>query len=259
MTIPIEPETPNAPTSDRPLLAQELASLTPAMLARKIDHTLLRPTATRGEILATCQDAHRLGTRTVCVASRWVALATEALANSETQVCTVIGFPHGNASRASKIAEARAAIDAGARELDLVISLGDLCDEGNDDAQALVVDEIRNIVDVSVALDARILVKVILETALLSSDQITRGCALAVRAGAHYVKTSTGFASGGASLEAVRLMRRQVGDLIGVKASGGIKTALDAEAMLTAGASRIGASATAQILEQWAALRNASG
>jgi deoxyribose-phosphate aldolase len=215
-----------------------------ADLARCIDHTLLSPSAGADAISKLCAEARAHGLFSVCVNPCWVPLAGRALAGSEVAVCTVIGFPLGANSPRIKAAEARAAIEDGADELDMVINVGWL----RDGELARVQDDIAGVVAVA----GERVVKVILEIALLDMPQIISACELAVAAGARFVKTSTGFGPGGATLEAVAAMRRTVGPAIGVKASGGVRTAADARAMLEAGASRIGASASLAILSGWA-------
>lgn len=231
--------------------------LTRAQLAASIDHTLLRPTATRAQIEALCAEAREHRFASVCVQPARVALARSCLNPSnpslggQVKVCTVIGFPLGANHPDIKAAEARLAVREGADELDVVINLG-LLRDGQHDA---VVADLTGVV---AAADGR-LVKVILETALLDPAEIDLACRLAVASGARFVKTSTGFASppvgapggGGATTEAVARMRRAVGPHIGVKASGGIGDAATARAMLAAGADRLGASASLKLLAEW--------
>lgn len=216
-----------------------------AELARLIDHTLLSPSATATAIDRLCVEARERSLFSVCVNPCWVARAKRALAGSEVAVCTVVGFPLGANATMTKRGEAARAIADGADELDMVLNLGWLLD-GHDD---VVRSDIAAVVDVA---GGRV-VKVILETALLSLDQIERASELAVAGGASFVKTSTGFGPGGATVEAVAAMRATVGGGIGVKASGGIRDAAAARAMLEAGASRIGASASLAILDGWSA------
>jgi deoxyribose-phosphate aldolase len=212
-------------------------------LARIIDHTCLRPDATARDIERLCDEAVRYAFHSVCVASSRVAVSVERLEGSGVVVCTVAGFPHGNTVTEAKTAEARLAIEAGAREVDMVMAIGALKD--GDDAR--VHDDIARVCDAVHAVPGA-LVKVILETALLSDDEIVRACRIAEAAGADFVKTSTGFASGGATVEAVRLMRTTVGDCLGVKAAGGIRDAATARAMVDAGATRLGTSASVAIV-----------
>lgn len=204
-------------------------------LAAYIDHTLLKPDAGREQILKLCAEAEHWHFAAVCVNPRWVAEASHALKGSSVRVCTVIGFPLGAVPTAVKALEARQAVTDGADELDMVISIGDLKD-GRD---AYVSQDIRAVKD---AAQGRI-VKVIIEACLLTDEEKQRACRLAVEGGTDFVKTSTGFSKGGATVHDVQLMRRTVGPDIGVKAAGGIHTREEALAMIAAGANRIGASA----------------
>lgn len=216
--------------------------LTRTELAAIIDHTLLRPAATRAEIEALCADAREHHFASVCVNPSRVPLARACL-QGQVPVCTVIGFPLGASRPTIKIAEAWQAVADGADELDVVINLGSL----KDGDHAAVLGDLQAVV---AAAEGRV-VKVILEVALLGPEEIELACRLAVDAGARFVKTSTGFGPGGATVDAVALMRRTVGPTIGVKASGGIGDAATARAMITAGATRIGASASLAILRNW--------
>ncbi len=216
--------------------------LTRAQLAASIDHTLLRPTATRAQIEQLCAEAREHRFASVCVQPSRVALAHTCLMG-QVSVCTVIGFPLGANRPQTKAAEARLAVHEGAHELDVVIALGLLRDGAHDEV-------IADLAGVVAAAEGR-LVKVILETALLEPAEIDLACQLAVAAGAGFVKTSTGFSSGGATVEAVARMRRAVGPNVGVKASGGIGDAATARAMLAAGATRLGASASLKLLAEW--------
>ena len=211
-------------------------------LATYLDHTLLKPDATVAEIDALCGDALEYGFASVCVNGSWVRRCTEVLAGSGVLVCTVVGFPLGAMAPEVKAYEARRAIEDGACEVDMVLAVGAL--KSGDDAY--VRRDIAGVVEVAHRLGAR--VKVILETCLLSDAEITRACELARRAGADFVKTSTGFSKGGATVEHVALMRRVVGPAMGVKASGGVRDQADADAMIAAGATRIGASASIAIV-----------
>lgn len=208
-----------------------------------IDHTLLRPDATRDEILALCADAREYGFASVCINPYWVATAATALAGSPIKVCTVVGFPLGATLTAAKAAETRFALEAGAHEIDMVQNIGAL---KSGDLEAVELD-IRAVVDVAHASGA--IVKVILETALLDDNQKAAACRLAQQAGADFVKTSTGFGPGGATVHDVELMRLVVGPTMGVKASGGIRTLDDLKKMVAAGATRIGASASVKIVK----------
>ncbi len=212
-------------------------------IASLIDHTLLKPQATGADIRRLCQEARRYEFATVCVNPYWVTLAASELAGSSVRVAAVAGFPLGANTAAIKAAETEGAIIAGAQEIDMVLNIGELC-TGN--LKAVAVD----IAAVIAAAHARgALVKVILETALLTDDQKVAACTISKQAGADFVKTSTGFSTGGATVHDVTLMRRIVGPELGVKASGGIRTLEDLEAMRAAGANRIGTSSGVQILE----------
>jgi deoxyribose-phosphate aldolase len=209
-------------------------------LARLIDHTLLKPDATHDDIVKLCDEARRYGFAAVCVRPASVALAARLLAGSSTLPITVVGFPLGTGPTAAKVAEAREAIRAGAREIDMVIDLRAL--KAKD--YGTVLRDIQEVVEAA----RPALVKVILETGALTRDEKVIGCALAKAAGAAFVKTSTGFGAGGATAEDVALLREMVGNDMGVKASGGIRSAADARKMIEAGASRIGASASVAIV-----------
>lgn len=215
----------------------------PSDIAKFIDHTLLRPEATASEIRALCQEARTYGFASVCVNPYWVPLVAAELAGSPVKVCTVVGFPLGANSTAIKVAETEAAVRAGAREIDMVLNIGELRG-GNSDA---VRDDIEAVVRAAHAGGA--IVKVILETALLDDDQKMLGCLLAKGARAEFVKTSTGFSTHGATVHDVALMRRVVGAEMGVKASGGVRTLDDFENMIAAGATRIGSSSGVKIVE----------
>lgn len=210
-------------------------------LARLIDHTLLRPDATRTQIEKLCQEAFEYRFASVCINPTWVQLAASLLRGTPVRVCTVIGFPLGAATTDIKAEEAADAIYRGARELDMVLNVGAL-KSGED---LLVLSDIQAVV--RKAKDIA-LVKVILETALLTDDEKIRACRLAQQAGADFVKTSTGFGPGGATEADVALMRRTVGPDLGVKAAGGIRDRETAMAMIRAGATRIGASASVAIV-----------
>ena len=216
-------------------------------IALLLDHTQLKPDAGRAEILRLCGEARRYRFASVCVNPVWVATAVDAMRETPVLVCTVIGFPLGATTASARRAEAAEVLRLGADELDMVIDIGGLKD--GDDVR--VRTGIRGVVELAHAAGAR--VKVILETALLSDEEKVRGCRLSLEAGADYVKTSTGFSSAGATVGDVALMRRTVGDAAGVKASGGIRTYSQLLAMAAAGASRIGASASVQIMQQAAA------
>ncbi len=213
---------------------------TSAELAPLIDHTLLKADATPGEIVTLCEEAKTHGFATVCVNSSHVAAAARALAGSSVLPIAVVGFPLGAGLSLAKACEAREAVRLGAREIDMVLNVGAL--KAKD--YALVQRDIAEVVQAS----QPSLVKVILETSMLTQEEKVIACALAKSAGAAYVKTSTGFSSAGATVEDVALMRRVVGEDLGVKASGGVRTTDDAMKMVAAGASRIGASASVAIV-----------
>jgi deoxyribose-phosphate aldolase len=210
-------------------------------LADSIDHTLLKAEATAAQVTCLCAEAREHGFHAVCLNPAFVRQAARELGGSRVSVCTVIGFPLGATTNAAKTAEARQAVEDGAGELDMVLRIGALVEE---DWQG-VFDDVRAVVDAAGAA----LVKVILEACLLSEEQKVAGALLSVAAGARYVKTSTGFSTGGATPEDVRLLRTVVGPQIGVKAAGGIRTRADAAAMLAAGASRLGCSASVAIVQ----------
>ncbi len=212
-------------------------------LAGMIDHTLLKPDATSDKIAQLCFEAKKYHFASVCVNPTHVKLCADLLKGSGVKVCTVIGFPLGATSPEVKAYETRNALDNGATEIDMVINIGAVKAGDNE----LVARDIRGVVEVGHAAGA--LVKVIIETALLTDEEKVIACLLAKEAGADFVKTSTGFSGGGATVHDIALMRKTVGPDIGVKASGGIHTHEDAEAMLAAGATRIGASAGVKIIQ----------
>ncbi len=217
----------------------------PQDVARYIDHTLLRPDATYEQVDKLCQEAAEFGFASVCVNPCHVQRCAKALRGSRVAVCTVVGFPLGATTTEAKAAETRQAIRQGAKEIDMVINVGAL-KSGDDD---LVYHDIRKVVES--CMDGGALCKVILETALLTDDEKTRACLAARRARADFVKTSTGFGPGGATAEDVALMRDAVkGTHMGVKASGGIRSYKDAQQMIRAGATRIGASAGVRIVKE---------
>jgi deoxyribose-phosphate aldolase len=213
-------------------------------VARLLDHTLLRPEATASQIAELCTDARHFRVAAVCVNPAHVALAAARLRKSSVAVATVVGFPLGASLSTTKAFEAREAIRLGATELDMVLNVGAL----KAGERKLVRDDIRAVTRPAHA--AGVLVKVILETVLLSDAEKVLACELALEAGADFVKTSTGFGGGGATVADVALMRRTVGNRAGVKAAGGIRTAADVAAMVEAGASRIGTSSSAAILRE---------
>ena len=215
-----------------------------AGFAGLIDHTLLKPEASRDEIQKLCQEAARFGFASVCINPWNVPLAAELLRGTSVKVCTVVGFPLGATLSQVKIYEAEETIKLGAQEIDMVINIGAL-KSGQDD---VVEADIRGVVEASHRGGA--ICKVILETALLTVEEKVRGSAATKRAGADFVKTSTGFSTAGATAEDVALMRAVVGSEIGVKAAGGVRSFEDLKKMVCAGATRIGASASVKIMEQ---------
>jgi deoxyribose-phosphate aldolase len=216
-------------------------NLTPAQLAAFIDHTLLKADATAKDIEKLCAEAREHQFFSVCVNGSWVASAHHLLEDSDVKVAGVVGFPLGAMSGDTKRFETEAAIDDGAQEIDIVLNIGKLKD-GND---KFVLRELCDIVEVA---DERT-VKVILETCLLTDEEKIRACQIAVESGAHFVKTSTGFGAGGATGADVKLMRETVGPKFGVKASGGIRDAKTALAMIEAGATRLGTSSGVTIVK----------
>jgi deoxyribose-phosphate aldolase len=217
-------------------------------LAALIDHTLLKPDATVREIEQLCAEALKYSFASVCINPAYVPLCARLCRGSDVKVCTVIGFPLGATSTAAKAFEAEQAIRDGAQELDMVINVGMLKAGEHDYVESDI------FAVTSTARRARALSKVIIETALLTDEEKIKACVLAKRAGADFVKTSTGFAKGGATAGDVALMRRVVGSAMGVKASGGVRSREDALAMVASGADRIGASASVKIVSGDAAL-----
>lgn len=211
-------------------------------LASMIDHTVLKPDAKEEDIRKLCEEAKEYGFATVCVNPCYVPMAKHLLQDSNVGITTVIGFPLGANTITTKTAEAEEAIENGATEVDMVINIGALKDKKYD----YVRDEIKAVVH---TVNKRAVVKVIIETSLLTDEEKEKACLLAKEAGADFVKTSTGFSGGGATKEDIELMRRTVGDVMGVKASGGVRTRQDAEALIKAGATRIGASASVAIMK----------
>lgn len=211
-------------------------------IAKYIDHTLLKPEAQKDQIEKLCSEAKEYGFASVCVNPTWVKLSGELLSGTDVKVCTVIGFPLGATTSETKAFETKNAIENGATEVDMVINIGAL-KSGNTD---LVEQDIRAVVE---AAKGKALTKVIIETSLLTEEEKVTACELSVKAGADFVKTSTGFSTGGATVEDIRLMRKVVGPEIGVKASGGVRSAEDAQKMIDAGATRIGASSGIAIVK----------
>jgi deoxyribose-phosphate aldolase len=231
-----EPASPPAP------------ALQPEQVAKLIDHTLLKPEATADEIEKLCREAAQYGFYSVCVNPTWVPKVKSLLRGTTVKVCAVVGFPLGAQAPEIKLLEARRALREGAQEIDMVINIGAL--KGKDDR--LVARDIRGVVEACD--EARALSKVILETALLTDEEKVRGCELSMKAGADYVKTSTGFSKGGATAADIALMARTVAPRkLGVKASGGVRTYADLVKMVQAGATRIGSSNSVKIVEEAAA------
>ncbi|MED4037999.1 deoxyribose-phosphate aldolase [Niallia taxi] len=212
-----------------------------SQIAKMIDHTLLKADATKEQVKTLCEEAKEYSFASVCVNPTWVQYASELLRGTEVKVCTVIGFPLGATTSATKAFETANAIENGATEVDMVINIGALKDKNFD----LVKEDIKAVVD---AAKGKALTKVIIETSLLTDEEKEKACVLAVEAGTDFVKTSTGFSTGGATVEDIALMRKTVGPEIGVKASGGVRSSEDTEKMIEAGATRIGASSGVAIV-----------
>ncbi len=210
-------------------------------LAKYIDHTVLKAQTTEGEVKKVCEEAKEYGFFSVCINPSYIEFAKEQLKGSDVKICTVIGFPLGANTSEVKAFETIDAINKGADEVDMVINIGALKDKKYDYVQ----NDIKAVVD---AADGNALVKVIIETCYLSDEEKKIVCELAKTVGTDYVKTSTGFGTGGSTPQDIKLMRETVGANIGVKASGGVRNTKDAEAVINAGASRIGASASISIV-----------
>ena len=208
--------------------------------AAMIDHTLLKQDATKGQIEQICAEAKQYVFASVCVNPTWIQLAASLLEGTDVDVCTVIGFPLGASTSETKAFETRDAIEKGATEIDMVINVGELKD-GN-------FDYVQKDIEAVVKAANGTLVKVIIESCLLTDEEKVKACELSVAAGADYVKTSTGFSTGGATPEDIALMRKTVGPDIGVKASGGVRSLEDMKAMIENGATRIGASSGVAIM-----------
>jgi len=217
----------------------------PEELARYIDHTLLRGDATEASVLRLCDEALEWGFRAVCVHPCRVQLAARRLAGSSVRVCTVVGFPLGGNTTYIKVLEARRALEEGAREIDVVANLGAIKDGRWKAAE----EDIAAVVGVARGIPGTV-VKVIIETGYLTDDEKVRAARMVCHAGADFVKTSTGFGPGGATVEDVALLRRAVGRVVGVKAAGGIRTREQALAMIRAGANRIGTSAGVAVVSE---------
>jgi len=211
-------------------------------IANMIDHTALKADTTKDVVEKLCQEAIEYQFASVCVNPTWVETAASLLKSSDVKVCTVIGFPLGANTPETKAFETKDAIEKGATEVDMVINIGALKDKNDD----LVLRDIKAVVD---AAKGKALTKVIIETSLLTEEEKVRACELSVNAGADFVKTSTGFSTGGATVEDIELMRKTVGPNIGVKASGGVRDTEGAEALIKAGATRIGASSGVAIVK----------
>lgn len=203
-------------------------------IAGKIDHTMLKADATKETIERYCKEALQHGFASVCVNGCHAALVSRCLNGSDVKVCCVVGFPLGAMATKAKAFEAKTAVEDGADEIDMVINIGSMKEKDYD----FVTSDIKAVVD---AVSGKAIVKVILETCLLTDEEIKAACDCALKAGAHFVKTSTGFSTGGATIEDIALMKAQVKDKAKVKASGGIRTKEQAEALIQAGADRIGA------------------
>ncbi len=216
-------------------------------IAKTLDHSVLKPNSTDDEIRLACELAVAEQTASLCIRPMDVAAAAQSLAGSGVPVCTVIGFPHGTTTTATKVFEAREAVANGATEIDMVLNVSDLV-SGFD---AAVEADIHAVVNAVRAANELASVKVIFETALLTKEQILKACQITESAGADYVKTSTGFASEGATLENIRLMKAAVGERLKVKASGGIRTLDQVVDFMDAGVSRCGCSATAAVLAEF--------
>lgn len=215
--------------------------------AKYFDHTLLKPNATEDEVRKVIDEAKEYQFASVCINPYWVKLTADELQGTGVTTCTVIGFPLGATTTVSKVAETAQALHDGAQEVDMVINIGELI-AGHDEA---VKTDIENVARAAHAGGAKL--KVIIETSLLTDDQKVKACQLAVAAGTDFVKTSTGFSTGGANAHDVAIMRATVGPDIGVKASGGIHSLADAQAVIDAGANRIGASASVAIVKEYEA------
>ncbi|MCW1927077.1 deoxyribose-phosphate aldolase [Bhargavaea beijingensis] len=211
-------------------------------VASMIDHTLLKPEVTKEQIEELCKEAKEYKFASVCVNPYWVETAASELSGTEVKVCTVIGFPLGASTKETKAFETKDAIGKGAQEIDMVLNIGAL-KSGDEEA---VEADIRAVVE---AAAGKAIVKVIIEACLLTDDEKIIACRLSKQAGADFVKTSTGFSTGGATIEDVALMRLTVGDEMGVKASGGVRSLEDLQAMVEAGATRIGASSGVKIMQ----------
>ena len=239
-----------APTSPGLAGPEAPPSLSPAAIAERIDHTQLRPAATDAQIDQVCQEATTYDFTSVCVHPTFVPRVVDRLEDTDVTPCTVVGFPHGANRTATKVQEAERAVMDGARELDMVLALGALTSGRYADAEADVRGVVTAAREQGNGIGVHVPVKVILETALLTPAQTAVACVIARRAGADFVKTSTGFASAGARAKDVALMRQVVGPDLGVKASGGVGSVADVRRMMAHGATRIGASGSVAIMEE---------
>ena len=222
---------------------EDIGKISPKTIASLIDHTILKPQATEENVKTICEEALKFGFCSVCINPYWIPTASKLLKESNVKICTVIGFPLGANSSAVKVLETSQAIKEGADEVDMVINVGAL---KSGDLNS-VKNDIQGVAQV--ASDANVVSKVILETCLLSNEEIETACKIAQEAGADFVKTSTGFSSGGATVETISLMRKTVGNSMGVKASGGVRSLEDLVNMVKAGATRVGASSGVQIMK----------
>ena len=218
----------------------DVKSMNNKRLAQYIDHTVLKPDTTQSQITQLCREAKEFNFASVCVNPTWVPLCVELLEDSPVLVCTVVGFPLGANTTETKALEAEELVSLGAAEIDMVLNIGNLKDKD----YSSVYDDVMQVVDAA----KDVVVKVILETCVLKDEEKIAACVLCKEAGAHFVKTSTGFNTAGATVEDVELMRRVVGPEMGVKAAGGIRDYRTALAMIEAGANRIGASASVEIV-----------
>lgn len=242
-TLPIEGEGKGGGDVIGDIRAQgEKKMLSQQQLAKTMDHSLLRPNATREELKRLCNESIEYGFKAVCINPIHVADASFFLRGHDVLVCSVVGFPFGTHTPKAKAAETKEVVKMGAREIDMVIRIGALKEGRNQE----VLEDIRVVVGEATGFP----VKVILETFYLTDEEKIRGCKLSMEAGASFVKTSTGFATGGATVEDVNLMRKTVGENFGVKAAGGIRTLNDALKMIKAGANRLGTSGSVAIIKQ---------
>ena len=215
-------------------------------ITKMIDHTILKADASEEEVKVLCEEAKEYQFATVCINPYYIPQAVSILEGTDVGITTVVGFPLGNMTATAKAYETKEAVDLGATEVDMVINVGAMKDKKYD----YIRTEIEGVVRAAKTANKDTVVKVILETCLLTKDEIAKACELAVEAGTDFVKTSTGFSTGGATVEDIALMRKTVGPDIGVKASGGVRTYQDAKAVIDAGATRIGASASIAIAKE---------